>query len=354
MAIPRRKVVKDGAVGVYHCTARCVRQAHLCGVDPLTGKDYRHRKARAVDQLRFLARLFTMDVCAFALMINHLHTVLRTRPDLAETLTALEVAWRWLTARSSLFGGKEPTAEAVAALAARPERIEVLRGRLSSVSWFMAMLDEYLARTSNREDGVKGRFWEGRFQCRALLDVGAVATAMAYVDLNPVRAGLAETPEESEFTSIRERILAWREDETAHVQVASETKGAVGEGDGSRPGGVPRVGARVPGSGSWLCPIRTTNGRQGILPLTEEEYWRFVDATGRVLRPGKKGHIDEGLAPILNRLGIVPDPWPDTVNGFGHFPVAVGSLSRLRQFARDAGRRWLHGFRLARSAFSEG
>ncbi|WP_133511163.1 hypothetical protein [Candidatus Thiosymbion oneisti] len=83
---------------------------------------------------------------------------------------------------------------------------EVYRARLHDLSWFMRTLNEHIARRANAEDGVKGRFWEGRFKSQALLDEKALPAAMAYVDLNPVRAGLAETPEASDYTSIQERI----------------------------------------------------------------------------------------------------------------------------------------------------
>ena len=228
-------------------------------------------------------------------------------------------------------------------MAARPGLVAQLRKRLTSVSWFMALLDEAMARAANKEDGVTGRFWEGRFKCVALLDVGAIATCMAYVDLNPVRAVEAETPEESEFTSIGERIRAWQAEEESRCRTARE--------EGAGLPGKEMTCFPSPRESDWLCPIHATNGRRGILPLTEQEYWRLVDATGRIVRPGKAGNIDEEVAPILVRLGISPAPWPDTVRNFGRIPLAAGALDSLRQFARDVGRRWLHAFRFARLAY---
>src|SRR5512145_105906 len=97
MALPRSKYVRDGEEGVYHCYSRCVRRAFLCGFDPVTGRDFSHRKTLIVDRLHFLASIFTVDVCAYSVMDTHLHNVLRLRPDIAAAWSDLEVATRWIT-----------------------------------------------------------------------------------------------------------------------------------------------------------------------------------------------------------------------------------------------------------------
>lgn len=84
--------------------------------------------------------------------------------------------------------------------------INVWRERLANLSWFMKRLNEYIARQANKEDQCTGHFWEARYKSQALLTEEALLSCMAYVDLNPVRAAIADTPAHSAHTSIKERI----------------------------------------------------------------------------------------------------------------------------------------------------
>jgi hypothetical protein len=358
MALPRSTYVKDGKEGVYHCFTRCVRRAFLCGIDLVTQRDYSHRRTWLVDRLRYLAGIFAIEVCAYAIMENHYHTILRTRPDIVSSWSDREVATRWLTLFPCYNRKKDevepPDEKQISALVNDLERITELRKRLSSLSWFMGRLNEYIARAANKEDNLKGRYWESRFKCVRLLDIAAIAACMVYVDLNPIRAGLAATPEESDFTGIQERIRAWHREVVAQNSVSGENlhklNGMAGV-SGAVPECIP-IDSPTP-STDWLCPIQSDFERRGILMITEAEYFDLVDKSGRILRSGKRGAIDADLAPILLRIGIKPDAWMDTVSGFGSkFRLAAGLISSLRSFADQIGRRWIAGVSAARVAFA--
>jgi hypothetical protein len=365
VSLPRSKYVLDGQEGVYHCFSRCVRRAFLCGFDPLTLHDFSHRKALLVDRLRYLAAIFAIEVCAYAVMETHYHAILRTRPDIIATWSAREIATRWLT----LFPRHQdrrgfpmpPAEETIAALADLPDRIAQLRQRLCSLSWFMGRLNEFIARAANKEDKVKGRFWESRFKCQALLDEAAIVSCMVYVDLNPIRAGVATTPEDSDFTSVQQRIRMWREETTGFAATEAELQHSTSVGERMS---APENAAEIPNliperlpvlahpSDSWLCPIHSESGRRGILDMTAAEYFDLVDKSGRIARSGKRGAIDPYFAPILLRIGVNPDAWIDTVSRFGsQFRLAAGLVANLRNFADRLGMRWLHGAAAAHIAF---
>ena len=336
MALPRSSYVRDDEIGVYHCTTRCVRRAFLYGHDPYSGRDYSHRKFWIEDRLRQLTSIFAIDLSSFSVMSNHYHVTVRTRPDIVASWSDYEVARRWLTLcpiRYRLKKKAQLTIEDhIHTLAGCSNRIAVLRKRLSSLSWFIARLNEFIARAANKEDNVKGRFWESRFKCQALLDNASVAACMVYVDLNPVRAGLAHTPETSDFTSIQRRIQ--------NRTRKRKTTGSTSKDD--------------PGDISFcLCPISSLNDPKGILPISEDEYINLVDRSGRLVRKNKRGSIDPDLQPILDRIRANTKSWEDTVSHFENkFGLAVGIVENIHKFAHRLGKRWFIGIRSAQIAFS--
>src|SRR5690554_168489 len=207
MTRPRKELISLEDTPYYHCVSRCVRRAFLCG----SGKDYNfeHRRGWIVQRIRQLAAVFTIDIAAYAVMSNHYHLVLRIDSALCTDLSRDEVIQRW----RRLFTGPplvqryamgQPLAPAE--LAVVDKIAETWRQRLGDISWFMRCLNEHIARLANQEDNCTGRFWEGRFKSQALLDERALISCMAYVDLNPIRAGMADRPETSDYTSLQERL----------------------------------------------------------------------------------------------------------------------------------------------------
>ena len=373
MGLPRSHYIKTGQEGVYHCFTRCVRRAFLCGFDVLTQRDFSHRKALLVERLRLLASIFAIEVCAYAIMENHYHTILRTRPDNVTSWSDHEVATRWLTLFPPRHRPEEvrtsPAEDEIGALTACPERIAQLRTRLCSLSWFMGRLNEFIARAANKEDKIKGRFWESRFKCQALLDEAAIAACMVYVDLNLIRAGLAGTPEESDFTSIQERIRTWQETttvsvpmQTSHNMQSISFNEDIRIPDKADEFSNPAFQSVSPltntlklaaATNSWICPIQSDSQRRGILQMSATEYFNLVDRSARMMRSDKHGVMDADLLPILLRIGANAEAWDETISHFGsRFHLAAGLLSNLRKFADTIGRRWIKGVAAARNAFA--
>ncbi len=208
--VKRTEICAADEVQAFHLINRCVRRTFLCGKDRRSGKDYSHRKEWIRERLEELAGIFALDILSFAVLSNHLHVVVRTRPDIVKAWSDDEVAQRWWRLfpqrRNENGTPAEPTEFDLNAIRNDTSGLKEKRRRLKDISWFMRCLAEPIARRGNKDDQVSGRFWEGRFRAQILLDETAVAACMAYVDLNPIRAGIAATPETSDFTSVKERI----------------------------------------------------------------------------------------------------------------------------------------------------
>ncbi len=213
MTVARSTIVSLETTLWFLITVRAVRRSWLCGKDPVTGQDFGHRRGWIRERIKQLSSIFAIDVASYAILSNHYHAVVLVDRDRALQWTVDEVLQRW----TQLFRGptlvrrylSEYRAIMTEAEVAEVEVLaEMYRSRLYDLSWFMRTLNEFIARKANAEDRATGRFWEGRFKSQALLDEAALLAAMAYVDLNPVRAGIAETPEASAYTAIQERIQA--------------------------------------------------------------------------------------------------------------------------------------------------
>lgn len=349
MPMARHRIVRIEQEGVYHCISRCVRRCFLCGVDPLTGKSFEHRRAWIEERLKVLTRLFEFSIFSYAVMSNHVHLVIKTSPHKARKWSSEKIAKKAYSlcpgAVSQRFGAGEPYAVVIRRASLDLEFVELWRGRLMDLSWFMRFLNEHVARRANREESIRGRFWEGRFRCSLLADRGAILSCMAYVDLNPVRAGIGERPEDCPYTSIFRRIAARQARQRYRLLKISGRNHSNQEWS--------RL-IRTSQSDSWLCPVDQVFGPEifSKSEFCEDNYLKLVDLAGRALVPGKAGSIPEDLNPILERLDLEPRHWIPTVKRFGSLYWRVaGRADRLAQIALQVGQRWFRSSRETRVVY---
>ena len=230
-------------------------------------------------------------------MSNHIHLVIKLMPQEAQSWTDNEVLERW----THLYTGPRAVQQWHANTLDNPadyetlnRLIEIYRNRLGNMSWFMKCLNEPIARQANKEDGCTGHFWESRYKSQALLTEEALLTCMAYVDLNPVRAEMCNTPEESDYTSIKERIVP-------SFDLVKATDEEIKQ-------------QRLQRFDLPLKPLAQFEGNVtsweqiGIL-FSLKEYLQLVDTTGRMIRTDKRGAIPINLPPILERLSINRQQW---------------------------------------------
>ena len=339
MTYARKTLISLQDTPYYHVVARCVRRAWLWGMDEYAGRDYSHRKAWVLERLHLHSQVFAIDICAYAVMSNHYHLVLYVDRARSKAWSLREVVARWTTLYSAPpLVTRWERGEAGQAECEQAEKIiERWRSRLSDISWYMKSLNEHLARRANAEDGCSGRFWEGRFRSQALLDEAGLLTAMTYVDLNPIRAGIAATPEGSEFTSIYQRIQALGMEAHGH-----ETAASTARVNGVEPEVVPQ-----------LRSFRTSSHRTQALPCVFSEYLDLIDWTGRVVRADKHGFIDDREPPILQRLNIDRAAWERAMQREGNvFGRALGKLNHLKLHAHTLGQSWIRGLRHAERMYS--
>lgn len=335
MTIARGRLVDTSVTRWYHCITRCVRRALLLSEGAENRKDWIERR------LAELAEIFAVGVGGFAVLDNHLHILIRIDPETAANWSDEEVVSRW----GKLFPprGKdrkplELPKEWVQKQLDNQIWVAKTRERLHNLGWFMKCLKEPLARMANREDGVKGAFFEGRFKSVAVLDEEALLATCVYIDLNPVAAGIAPVPETSPHTSIKQRVDHVRKQqrfgdlEAARISsaMASERAGKLEEGH-------------------WLCPIedrrRFDSSREGMIEgFGIGSYLLLLDYTGRMFRDGKAS-INEGLAEVFTRLGTDGEMWRVRIQHLriGRFlgRYFASTRDRLRQVATQIGRHHL-------------
>jgi REP element-mobilizing transposase RayT len=326
MPTPRSQQVSLSDTPYYHCISRCVRRTFLCGADSTTHKDYSHRKQWIEDRLSLLSKTFAIEVCAYAIMSNHCHTVLKINGSLAQSWSDETVMQHWKQLFSipvlvERYVNGECDSEAQQDKAR--ETINSIRYRLMDISWFMRCLNEYIARKANAEDRCSGRFWEGRFKSQALLDEQAILSCMVYVDLNPIRAEMCQTLESSEYTSVKQRIEQLTSSESSNTTTSIK-----------------------------LAPFTSSSLKDDGIAFSLRDYLELADWTGRIVREDKKGYIEPDTPGILQKLQVDEQTWMETVQSFSKgFYSYVGPEEQLKSLCQSQKKHWVQGINACRKLF---
>ncbi|NRA62753.1 MAG: transposase [Psychrobium sp.] len=299
----------------------------MCGEDKYSGQNYEHRRQWIVDRLMLLSDIFAIDIAAYAVLSNHYHTVLYVDKGRAEAWSMDDVIARWyrlyhgnLLVDSYLKGDKLSSAHFSAVV----DVVNVWRKRLYGISWFMKCLNEHIAREANKEDKCTRKFWEGRFKSQALLDETALLSCIAYVDLNPIRAGMSSSLELSDYTSIQWRIKQLKSHQR-HIKSIKCNEHS------------------VPLQPKVLVPFSNVHNTNDI-PFSLHDYLELVDWSGRHIDPKKTGYIESSEPKLLETLGIEAEIWLEAVKNFRrHYGNFAGGENQLRQCAHCHGQHWYKG-----------
>jgi hypothetical protein len=303
-------------------------------------------------------------------MSNHFHLILRSRPDVVSTWDDTEVARRWLlicpVRKNSAGHPEEPNEFELNSIRNDPRKLEILRLRLSDLGWWMRVLCQYIAVRANREDHELGKFWQSRFRAVRLLDEAALLACAAYVDLNPIRAAMAETLEQSDYTSVQRRIQSFspkNDNCTFATSATSQPKKEISDnpvgavisaaiGCEAAPEGVSPIAvqsqvtadrflspiALIPADDQQLGPQASSNrfrcSDKGFLPLSQGDYLELLDWTARQVAPGKRGTTPPSTPSLFQRLsGKLPTAtaWVELVQDFGKlFATVAGHPQTIR------------------------
>ncbi|XZE44442.1 hypothetical protein SH467x_001425 [Pirellulaceae bacterium SH467] len=350
MRTARADIYRPDEVATVHTIATIVRKYYLLGDDALTRKDYSHRCLWITKQIEEQAQYFGIDVLGHAIMSNHFHSVLRSRPDIVQEWDDTEVARRWMLMcpkrKNKDKSPAEPNQKELDAIRTKPEKVKEIRLRLSDISWWMRILCQRVAKRANMELQETGRFFNGRFKSMRLLDDEAILGCMSYVDLNPIRAQVTKTLEGSQHTSVAKRIAALTQVLGTEVP-PPEALQEGGSQQSSSSGEDPVLWQRrLPDA--YLAPIELVDEKgsagskpsktqkrcsdKGVVPLSSMSYIQLLDATARIIKEGKKGFTPEEVPPVLERLNMDPARWIDYTTQFSRmFSLAAGGVRSMKE-----------------------
>lgn len=352
--LARAEVFSQDIVATVHVMARVVRRCFLLGTDSVTGKNYDHRKVWIEEQLNRLAAQFGIDLLCFSILSNHFHLVLRSRPDAVATWDDSEVARRWLMLcpirKDKNKAPIEPNEFELNSVRNDPAKLAEVRNRLSNIGWWMRLLCQNIGARANNEDQEVGKFWQSRYKAVRILDEETLLACAAYVDLNPIRAAMAETIEQSDYTSVQRRIQALTEQSQASdtrtranpleaVEVSVAEAVFVGACQTSPARDACLSPVAINERSDPIGPHVSRNGKRcsdkGFLAMSTLEYLQVLDWSARLTFANKRGSTPPEAPPVLERLGIDAALFGVQVREFGKLFCHVAGKPKSVSDARS-------------------
>lgn len=335
---PRSSVISSDEITIAHVWSQTVQQMFLLGRDELTNRDYSHRKDWVIDIMAHQSMFMAVDILRFAIMDNHVHFLLRTRPDIVRGWSDEEVAWNYLLLcpkkkRRKKVDGKweyevvEPSQCDIDAIVNDAKKLKKLRQKLSSLSFWMQLLKQKVAKKANAEvqkEGVcKGAFWKGRFEMTVILTQEHLLTCSAYIDLNPFRAKMTDRLDGYRYTSVYSDLMNIFRQMLERNDLNPTEGNPLGEFPESSMisplyfvDNQPQAVVAAKNANKPLKRSRKRCSEEGFLEITLSQYHELLEWSMRQLRD----HGNETLSGLTHALisshGMTTETWADRLSNF--------------------------------------
>lgn len=333
----RSSMICPDTITIAHVWTQVTQQMFLLGDDPLTSKDFSHRKDWFIEIMAHQSMFMAVDILRFAIMDNHTHFLLRTRPDIVRGWSDQEVAWNYLllcprNKRRRKVQGKwvyevvEPNQEDIDAIVGDPKKLKKIRQKLSSISFWMQLLKQKVAKRANAEvqkGGVcKGAFWKGRFEMTIINTREYLLTCAAYIDLNAFKAGMTESLEGYPYTSIYLQLKEMLNKMLMEGALKATERNPLGEFPESamlspvefREETQEDAGDRDEKGGAMSLRKRCSD--TGFLEISSEQYCELLRWSMAQLRSEGDGKIRGLEHAVVSSHGMTSEVWRDRLRNF--------------------------------------